>query len=74
MYQHDGTFSIVVKDNHYPSAAYCYATTIRFATSCPTGPYYVSQLDANLHVEWSFQNTTIDRSIPTAMSGASTRR
>ena len=28
------------------------------------GPYEVSQLDANLQVEWSFQNTTIDRNHP----------
>jgi outer membrane protein assembly factor BamB len=30
----------------------------------PDGPYYVSQLDANLQVEWSFQNTTDDQNHP----------
>src|SRR4029077_1002637 len=24
------------------------------------GPYYITQLDANLNVEWQFQNTTTD--------------
>jgi hypothetical protein len=58
-YQHDGTYSIVVKDNHYPSPAYCYFNN-PVCTPVPAGPYYVSQLNANLQVEWSFKNTTID--------------
>jgi len=33
-------------------------------TALPPGPYLVSQLDANLNVEWSFQNTTIDSEHP----------
>jgi hypothetical protein len=63
VYQHDGTYSIVVKDNHYPSAAYCsYNNPV--CRSTPAGPYEVSQLDANLQVEWSFKNTTIDQGHP----------
>jgi hypothetical protein len=56
VYQHDGTWSIIVKDNHYPSPAYC-GFNSPVCTSVPEGPYLVSQLDANLHVEWSFKNT-----------------
>jgi len=63
VYQHDGTYSIVVKDNHYPSSAYCNFNS-PICTPVPPGPYYVSQLDANLQVEWSFQNTTIDQNHP----------
>ena len=57
VYQHDGTWSIIVKDNHYDSAAYC-SFNSPVCTPRPPGPYYVSQLDANLQVEWSFKNTT----------------
>lgn len=60
VYQHDGTFSLVVKDNHYPVTAYCNGFDSPVCLPLPPGPYYVSQLDANLNVEWSFQNTTID--------------
>jgi outer membrane protein assembly factor BamB len=58
-FRHDGTFSIVIKDNHYPSIAYCsFANPVCAVT--PPGPYLITQLDANLKVEWSFQSTTID--------------
>ena len=73
VYRHDGTFSVVVKDNHYRSPAYCFYNN-PVCTSGPDGPYLVSQLDANLQVEWSFQNTTIDSGIPTVTNGASMRR
>ena len=63
VYQHDGTFSVVIKDNHYSSSAYCFYNS-PVCTATPDGPYYVSQLDANLQVEWSFQNTTIDSRHP----------
>jgi outer membrane protein assembly factor BamB len=37
-FPHDGTYSIVLKDNHYLT----------------NGPYYITQLSADLHVEWRF--------------------
>ena len=42
IYEHDGTYSIVVKDNHYFTA----------------GPFFVTQLSKNLEVEWQFKNTS----------------
>ena len=63
VYTHDNTFSVVIKDNHYPSTAYC-SFDNPVCTPLPEGPYYVSQLDANLNVEWSFQNTTINEEHP----------
>jgi hypothetical protein len=63
VYRHDGTYSIVVKDNHYSSSAYCFYNN-PVCTATPPGPYYVSQLNANLQVEWSFQNTTINSQHP----------
>jgi len=63
IYTHDSTYSVVIKDNHYPQQAYCFFNNPVCAVP-PPGPYYVTQLDANLNVEWSFQSTTIDKKHP----------
>lgn len=41
VYVHGATYSIIIKDNFY-------------ATS---GPYYITQLNPSLQIEWQFQNT-----------------
>jgi len=64
VYAHGGTYSIVVKDNHYPAAAYCRRAGNPVCTPLAPGPYYITQLDANLNVEWQFQSTTIDANHP----------
>jgi hypothetical protein len=64
VYSHNGTYSIVIKDNHYPTQAYCYQQGNPVCTPSPVGPYYITQLDANLNVEWHFQSTTIDANHP----------
>jgi hypothetical protein len=61
LYQHDGTYSIVIKNNHY-GANCCPGTG-----APPNGPFFISQLKAGLTpagstnyasaIEWSFQNT-----------------
>ena len=56
VWQHNGTYSIVIKDNHYQTGLYCNLNS----PSCqllPDGPYYITQLDANMNVEWQFQST-----------------
>ena len=56
VYTHGGTYSIVVKDNHYDVGLYCQSG----GTVCaplPPGPYYITQLDPYLNVEWKFQST-----------------
>lgn len=62
-YSHDGTYSIVIKDNHYPGAAYC-SFSNPVCEPLPDGPYYISQVDPNMNIEWSFQSTTIDADHP----------
>jgi outer membrane protein assembly factor BamB len=55
VYAHDNTYSIVIKDNHYPTALYCpYRNSL-----CPpvAEAYYITQLSASLQVEWKFQST-----------------
>lgn len=63
IYRHDGTYSVVIKDNHYGgTGSYCNDDTIcppdRNATN-PDSPeqYFVTQLAPDLTQEWSFQST-----------------
>lgn len=55
VYSHGGTYSVIVKDNHYAVPLYCSGGSI--CQALPAGPYYITQLDANLNIEWQFQNT-----------------
>jgi len=64
VYAHGGTYSIVIKDNHYEATAYCGAQGNPVCTARAPGPFYITQLDANLNVEWQFQSTTIDANHP----------
>jgi outer membrane protein assembly factor BamB len=59
IYEHDGTYSIVLKENQYPAPSYC--DDMEF---CPIGmgiysreKYLLTQLDRSLRVEWQYQNT-----------------
>lgn len=61
IYEHDGTWSIVTKDNRYAIGSYCSEPV-----NCPfnrtaTHPeyaegYYITQLNSAMQVEWSFRN------------------
>jgi len=64
VYTHGGTYSIVIKDNHYGTSAYCYDPNNPVCTPVAPGPFYITQLDAELNVEWQFQNTTTDAKHP----------
>jgi hypothetical protein len=59
VYVHGGTYSIVIKDNHYSATAYCFDQNSPICQAVPPGPYYITQLDPNLNVEWQFQSTNI---------------
>jgi hypothetical protein len=48
VFRHDGTYSIVVKDNHYAGPP------------GPTGVYEITSLDASLEAQWSLPSTTTD--------------
>ncbi len=61
VYPHDGTYSIVIKDNHYPGGLYCSFAGNPICKPLPAGPYDITQLSADLKPEWSFKNTTIDK-------------
>jgi outer membrane protein assembly factor BamB len=55
VYSHGGTYSIVIKDNHYDAGSYCGNPT--FCPVAPQGPYFITQLMADLSLEWQFKNT-----------------
>jgi outer membrane protein assembly factor BamB len=42
VFPHDGTYSLITKDNHYTT----------------NGPFFITSLDANLNVEWQAANTS----------------
>jgi hypothetical protein len=63
VYKHNGTYSIIVKDNHGGGSNYC-GFQNPVCTPVPPGPFLISQLDPNMNIEWSFQNTTIDAQNP----------
>jgi hypothetical protein len=64
VYPHDGTYSILTKDNHYDGGSYCripsspFCPADRNATN-PASPvgFFITQLDSNLQPEWHFQST-----------------
>ena len=63
IYQHDGTYSVVIKNNHYGDVG-SYCNVEAFCPSDRTGSnpaspeeYFVTQLSPSLTVEWSFKNT-----------------
>jgi len=56
VYSHGGTYSIVLKDNHYDTGLYCNLNS-SICQSLPAGPYYITQLDPSLNIEWQYQNT-----------------
>ena len=64
VFSHDGTYSIVIKDNHYDEELgfYCNPTggvsnTVCAFTGIPAGPFYITQLGANLVPEWKAHST-----------------
>ena len=66
-FSHDGTYSIVIKDNHYDEEEgyYCnnfqgnpaIANIVCDFTGVPAGPFYITQLNANLVPEWKAHST-----------------
>ena len=54
---HDGTYSIITKDNHYPTGG------------GTEGPYYITQLSRNLAPEWKYTSTETRSCITEADGG-----
>lgn len=48
IYPHDGTYSVIIKNNYYATR----------------GPYFITQLNSALKPEWSFKNKTFNSTHP----------
>jgi hypothetical protein len=58
IYTHNGTYSVVIKDNHYDAGSYCDNQT--WCPVAPKGPYFITQVNPNMVLEWQFQNHSTD--------------
>ena len=58
IHRHDGTYSVVIKDNHYDVGSYC--TDVDYCPPSGEGPFRIVQLDAHLQPEWSYTNTNTE--------------
>lgn len=62
IYQHDGTYSVVIKDNHYSGlGSYCNVSSVCPEDRTSTNPdspeeFFITQLRPDLSVEWKFKN------------------
>ena len=57
IYTHDGTYSVILKENHY-ALGYCADPTL-----CPTsepGHFYITQIAPDLTPEWKFLSTNTE--------------
>lgn len=57
VFTHNGTYSLLIKDNHYGAAAYCGVNN----PICAATPqmYFITQVDPNMQIEWQFQSTNM---------------
>jgi hypothetical protein len=62
IYPQNGTYSVILKDNHYDNGSYC--SDPIWCPKAPRGPYYITQLDPNLIPQWQYQDATINRGHP----------
>lgn len=63
LYVHDGTFSVVTKENRYTDAgSYCGDPSWCPPTRVPGDDegYYITQLDAGLNMEWRYKSTNTE--------------
>jgi len=62
IFPNNGVYSIILKDNHYNNGSYCNNNT--WCPPAPAGPYYITQLDTNLNIQWQFQDPTNNHQHP----------
>jgi len=60
IYEHDGTYSVITKENHYPVGSYCsdsnFCSSQTRNADDPVG-YFITQLDPLLVPQWQFKST-----------------
>jgi hypothetical protein len=63
VFPQDGTYSLAIKENHYPAGLYCYFPNNIYCKPLPAA-YYITQLNADLQPEWKFKDRTVDKKHP----------
>ncbi|PWT90503.1 MAG: hypothetical protein C5B54_07035 [Acidobacteria bacterium] len=68
IYTHDGTYSIILKENHYSTGSYCNNFGICPFDRTDTYPqdpesYFITQLSPTLQVEWQYRNVNTESCI-----------
>jgi outer membrane protein assembly factor BamB len=59
VYPHDGTYSILTKDNGHVGGNYC-TDPIPFCAAPSPPPNFIVQVSANMEVEWEFESTNTE--------------
>jgi hypothetical protein len=62
IFPNNGSYSVIVKDNHYDNGSYCNDPT--WCPKAPRGPYYITQLNSGMNVEWQFKDPTVNGGHP----------
>jgi len=62
IFPNNGAYSIILKDNHYDNGSYC--SNPVWCPKAPRGPYYVTQLDPTLNIQWQFEDPSIGGNHP----------
>ena len=65
VYRHDGTYSVILKENHYGAGSYCIDPNIcplNRGSNTPWDPdvYYITQLNSSLQPDWKFKSTNTE--------------
>ena len=56
IYEHEGTWSIITKENRYPVGSYCSNCSAARNADDPFG-YFITQLDPQFNLQWQFKNS-----------------
>ncbi len=53
IHEHEGGYSIVIKENHYGTGSYCNDPDV--CAPVEEGPFYLTQLSSDMSVEWQYR-------------------
>ena len=62
IFPNNSSYSVILKDNHYDNGSYCNNPT--WCPKAPSGPYYVTELDSNLNLQWQYKDSTVAKNHP----------
>jgi len=65
VYRHAGTYSVILKENHYGAGSYCNDPNVCPLDRSSTTPgdpevYYIAQINSSLQPDWKFKSTNTE--------------